>query len=138
MNLQKLKEFLRKHKKSFTPERQDVFNCAKKMHHFSAEELFSILKKKGSVSRMSVFRTVQLFEEVGVFRKVITNSNAVRYEVNSSKDHHEHMQCLNCGKLIEFPDTDLHKQLEEIAQKHDFIIQEHSIFLRGVCNKCSE
>ncbi len=137
MQLLHFKKQLKKHKKSFTSERKQIFLLAQKMQHFSAQELFEALKEKSKISRMSVFRTVQLFEQIGVLRKVITNSNAVRYELNTEENHHEHMQCSVCGQIIEFPDNSLHNQLEKIAEKHDFKIQEHSLFLRGLCKKCN-
>jgi len=138
MQIEQLKKQLHRHKKSFTLERLAMFDLAQKKQHFTAQELFENLKKeRKTVSRMSVFRNVQLFEQIGLLRKVVTNSNALHYEINTKKNHHEHMQCLKCGKIIEFSDKTLHRQLEEIATQNNFIVQKHSIFLQGLCQSCS-
>ncbi len=133
------KKILKKHNKSYTKEREIIFNVIKKLHHFDYSKLQDFLeRKKINIWRASIFRTLNLFLEIWILENICNRSWVLIYEYIDKNNHHEHMKCKNCGKIIEFDDEIIHKDLEEIAKKYDFKLLAHSITLEGLCEECKK
>lgn len=131
------KEILKKYNKSYTKEREIIFNVIKKLHHFDYSKLQDFLERKNiNIWRASIFRTLNLFLEIGILENICNKSWVLIYEYIDEKNHHEHMKCKNCGKIIEFDDEIIHNDLEKIAKKYDFKLLNHSITLEWLCREC--
>ena len=120
--------------KSCTKERRDIFKYLAKQHIISSSDIVDYFD--GSIWRASVFRTIKLFQELWIIRRVQGADKWESYEINDSDHHHEHFNCSNCWDCISFESEKLCKKIFEEAKKIGFTIQEHNIWVFGICQKC--
>lgn len=129
--------FLKEHKLKLTTERMAILAAAFKKHsHFDAELLHAELKESGSrISRATVYRTLDLLVQCGLVRKHSLGASHASYEATRD-EHHDHLVCIQCGKILEFFRADLEKSQEHICQEMDFQPLHHSLLIFGLCSKC--
>lgn len=135
---QHLKDYLRQQGYRVTPERFEVLDAVMaEPGHFEADELFLSLKQKGSkVSRATVYKTLQILEECDlVFRQRLKNHGS-RYEKAFGRTHHDHLICVQCGKIVEFVDETIEQREEAVAKKFKFKLIGHSHQIFGMCPDC--
>ena len=98
-------------------------------HHFGAEDIYRSLNDSGEeVGLATVYRVLAQFEHAGlVTRHNFEGSRAV-YELNDGK-HHDHMVCIETGKVIEFVNKDIEKLQRSIAEAHGYELVDHSFVL---------
>ena len=103
--------------------------------HKSAEDIYrALLNSNEDIGLATVYRVLTQFEAAGlVTRHHFENGMAV-FELNRG-DHHDHIVCLDCGKVEEFVDNSIEERQKTIAAQHDFDIQDHSLILYGRCRK---
>jgi Fur family ferric uptake transcriptional regulator len=107
--------------------------------HFSADELYEILKNKGHrISRDTVYRTIPLLLESGVIQKSVGDGKGEFFERTSRKGHHDHMICLRCGKIIEFECAEIEELQEKIVRDHGFTLAYHDHRLYIHCKDCQK
>lgn len=112
-----------------------------KDQHLSTEEVYDLIKNKNpKMGIATIYRTLQLFEEIGLVYKHNFDDGCSRYEIlspNSNEVHqHHHLLCKKCGKIIEVKE-DLMNSLEEIIEKqYNFEILNHVVKFTGICNQC--
>ena len=92
----------------------------------------STIDKKISIA--TVYRTVKLFEEVGIVSKHDFKGNKARYE-EVPKEHHDHLIDINTGEIIEFVDQDIEKLQKKVAEKLGYKLVDHRLELYGSKNK---
>ncbi len=107
-----------------------------KVRHLSAEDVYrELLKDDESIGLATVYRVLTQFVEAGlVIRHNFEGDRAV-FELND-EDHHDHMVCVDCGRVIEFIDQRIEELQEKVASNHDFTIQDHALTLYGICKRC--
>lgn len=137
MEKKKFREFLTTKGLRLTKGRDEILHEMLGMKkHFDPEELFIRLKTKGSkVSRASVYRTIPLLIGSGLIEEVERVDRHAHYE-RVSDDHHDHMICIKCGKVIEFCSPTIETLQSEICQKEKFKGIRHSLEILGYCEKC--
>lgn len=137
---EKFKEYLRQENLKFTPERKDIIEGVFSLHsHFDAEELQEKLKKEGkNISRATIYRTLPLLIDSGLIRETLHCREKVRYEHIYGHKHHDHMICINCGKIIEFSDRNIGKLQRKICNKKDFFPVEYKLGIKGYCKECAK
>ncbi|MFA5354696.1 MAG: transcriptional repressor [Thermodesulfovibrionales bacterium] len=140
MERKRFKEYLLTKGLKLTRERDEVLREVLAMEkHFDPEELFQRLRQKGSkVSRASVYRTIPLLVECGFIEQVERVDRHAHYEKVSKDRHHDHMICMNCGKVIEFFSPTLEMLQDEICQREGFRGVRHSLEIFGHCTDCSK
>jgi Fur family ferric uptake transcriptional regulator len=93
----------------------------------------------GSVDRSTVYRTLDIFEKIGVTSRVYTGW---KYKVELSEvfsAHHHHMTCSQCSTVISFDEPPaLLKELKHLESANGFTITSHNLELNGLCNNCSK
>lgn len=106
------------------------------IRHMSAEDVYKILLAEDeSIGLATVYRVLTQFEDAGlVIRHNFEGDRAV-FELND-EGHHDHMVCVACGNVIEFIDPRIEELQEKVASDHNFDIQDHSLTLYGVCERC--
>ena len=127
-------ETLRNTWSKVTPERKKLYNWMKEKHLFTA----SIIEQDfSSISRASIFRTLKLFCELGILRRINLGDWAESYEIECcEKHHHEHMKCNTCWEVLNFASDKICKKLFLEAKKLGFYISEHSISILWTCKAC--
>jgi Fur family transcriptional regulator, ferric uptake regulator len=107
--------------------------------HFTAEELLELCRKTDpKVSRATVYRTLAVLEEAGFVEGLETGDGGRRFEHVLGHEHHDHMVCLACEKILEFRDDELERRQELAAKRVGFQIQRHSLRLYGLCKQCQQ
>lgn len=98
-----------------------------------------LAKAHGSIDRVSVYRSVELFEKLGIVHRIYVGW---KYKLELSDDfvsHHHHLSCLSCGKIIDIEDE---KHIDEfiasVAKKFDFTPRRHQFEIDGYCASCSK
>jgi Fur family ferric uptake transcriptional regulator len=112
--------------------------------HLTAEEVYQKLREGGEeVGLATVYRVLTQFAEAGlVLRHNFEGGRAV-FELNEGR-HHDHMVCVECGKVFEFYDKEIEDRQRRAAEKAGFAIDDHALYLYGVCEgmrkhgKCSK
>ncbi len=143
MDLDKLRELLIKNNYKVTKQREVIFNTLleDEESHLSPEELHEIVNKKDKdIGIATVYRTLLLFEELGVVFKLDFDDNRYRYEIVSDgeKHHHHHLICSSCSKVIEVKDDLLDNIEEDIEDNYKFKISDHDLKFYGICSECQE
>ena len=92
-------------------------------------------EKDNRISLATVYRTVKLFEEVGILDRLEFGDGRARYE-DAERDHHDHLIDLTTGEVIEFLDPDIEALQEKIAEKYGYTLKGHRLELYGVRRGC--
>lgn len=107
--------------------------------HLSSEDLYNLVHKKDpTVGHTTVYRTLKLLTEAGLAREVRFGDNKTYYEHHYNHDHHDHMICTECGRVIEFFSADIESLQDEMADKFGFRPTHHSLRMWGVCSECQD
>lgn len=136
-----LKDKLKEKGYKLTPQRRSILNIILETEgkHLSAEEIYELVKSKcPDIGLATVYRTMQMFDEVGLVYKHNFDDGRSRYELNHhNEDHqHHHLICVGCNSVIEV-EEDLLEQLElEIERKYNFQINNHNVKFFGYCERC--
>jgi Fur family ferric uptake transcriptional regulator len=130
--------YLRSKKLKLTSERVKILaTIFGKNTHFNAEGLHTELKQQGqSVSRATIYRTLDLLVQCDLVRKNSLGSTHANYEAVLEDKHHDHLICLNCNRIIEFYRLNLERLQEEICCEQKFKPLHHSLQIFGLCLDC--
>lgn len=106
--------------------------------HVSAEEIYQILKDTGEdVGLATVYRVLTQFETAGlVMRHKFEDGRSV-YELDHG-EHHDHILCVQCGRVDEFIDETIEQRQRAIAEKTGYAMTDHALYIYGVCPQCQE
>jgi Fur family ferric uptake transcriptional regulator len=105
----------------------------------TAQEIEDELRRAGAgVSRASIYRTLEQLEELGLVHRLDLGTGIASYEpANPGGDHHHHLLCDGCGRLVSFEDSGLERAITKLARRNDFEISAHDVTLHGLCPRCS-
>ena len=129
------KDFLKQGKSRNTPERFEVLDAALAHEgHFGADDLYIKMKNSNSVvSRATVYNTLELLTQCELISKRNFGDNMTHYESNLKKQTHDHLICVDCGRIIEFTDPRVKKIPQEICDNFDFEFHSYSFNIFGRC-----
>src|SRR5256885_2420246 len=103
--------------------------------HMTAEDVFKVLLAEGSdVGLATVYRVLMQFEQAGILSRNHFESGKSVFELNEGK-HHDHLVCMDCGRVEEFFDAEIEKRQKAVEQTRGFELQEHSMELNAACTK---
>jgi Fur family ferric uptake transcriptional regulator len=103
--------------------------------HMTAEDVYKLLLTEGSdIGLATVYRVLMQFEQAGLLSRNHFESGKSVFELNEGK-HHDHLVCLDCGRVEEFYDAEIEQRQNAIAVKRGFDLQEHALSLYAVCTK---
>ncbi len=104
--------------------------------HLSAEDVYRItLEENLNIGVATVYRVLAQFEEAGILMRHHFETGKAVYELDMG-DHHDHLVCLECGKVTEFFDKEIEGLQERIAKKNGYEIVDHALYMYGVCGEC--
>lgn len=103
--------------------------------HMTAEDVFRILlQERTDIGLATVYRVLLQFEQAGILTRSSFDGGRAVYELNEGH-HHDHLICLDCGKVEEFFDEEIEKRQKAIAKAKGFTIAEHALSLYANCTK---
>jgi Fur family ferric uptake transcriptional regulator len=112
----------------------EIFQKAQQ-RHMTAEDVFKALMAEGAdIGLATVYRVLMQFEQAGLLSRNHFESGKAVFELNEGK-HHDHLVCLNCGRVEEFFDPEIESRQRAIAQQHGFQLQDHALALYANCVK---
>ena len=106
-----------------------------KVRHLTAEDVYKILLNENmDVGLATVYRVLTQFEQAGLLHRNHFETGKAIFELNEGS-HHDHLVCLDCGRVEEFYDEQIEKQQHAIALDRGFKIAEHALAIYGNCTK---
>ena len=107
--------------------------------HISSEELYRKVRKTAPrIGYTTVYRTLKLLAEAGLASVKNFGDGFARFESSAMQEHHDHLICTGCGKIIEFYSDQIETMQEKIAKQHGFLVTEHTLDLYGICRECRD
>ena len=128
------KSQLAKKKLKLTKQREIILEAFLKIDHVTAEELHHQISRKDiHLGLATIYRTLNLLCQIGIGQTRHFGDNKTIYDNVLYKNHHDHLICDKCEKIIEFECPDIERLQEEMAAKHGFILKNHRLELYGHC-----
>jgi Fe2+ or Zn2+ uptake regulation protein len=136
LNLKKGREI---HGHSMTAQRQLLLELLRDAdEHIDAKELYRRASARDkSISPATVYRTLNLFKELGLVDEMRLGKVRCYYEIKQSPEH-QHLVCRGCGRVIEFQTSYFQKLIEAVRREHKFNITKAELYLEGYCPACEE
>lgn len=135
--VQKLTRRLKDAGYSVTKPRKAVFAALTDSEAVSMAQLVKMVA--GDIDRTSVYRTVDLFEKLGIVHRIHIGW---KYKIELSEQyshHHHHAACTQCGAVTSFEESqDLESDIHALAETLGYTLEGHTLELRGVCKKCQK
>ncbi|GHA77301.1 transcriptional repressor [Formosimonas limnophila] len=116
----------------------DLFqnSVASGQRHMSADDVYRVLLSENmDIGLATVYRVLTQFEQAGLLVRRNFESGKALYELNEGEPH-DHLLCLNCGKVEEFTDPQIYQRQSEIAQQYGYALHERAMSLYGLCADC--
>lgn len=130
---------LKKKDLKLTAQRKMILNAfLNSIPHISAEELHDRLKHNNrTIGLATVYRTLKLLSECGLAGEIRLEDGITRYEPVFGHQHHDHLICLECGRIIEVIEPEIEELQQKLAQKNGFKVLSHRMELYGICKGCN-
>jgi Fur family ferric uptake transcriptional regulator len=107
------------------------------VRHMTAEDVYRLLLADGvDIGLATVYRVLTQFEQAGILVRHHFESGKAVFELNEGK-HHDHLVCLQCGRVEEFYDSEIEKRQAKVAKERGFAIAEHALYLYVECIKAN-
>ncbi|CAM3878138.1 ferric iron uptake transcriptional regulator [Avibacterium gallinarum] len=104
------------------------------MSHFSAEDVYKLLLERGEdIGLATVYRVLNQFDEANILIRHNFEGNKSVFELAPS-EHHDHIICVDCGKVFEFNDEIIEQRQKQISEQHGIKLKTHSLYLYGKCS----
>jgi Fur family ferric uptake transcriptional regulator len=136
--LERFEEFLREKDLRLTEARAAIVEAALgRSGHYPIEELIADLRSRGiRGSKATVYRTLPLLAQAGILQPAILAGDSRSYETTWGHDHHDHLVCGRCAKVVEFGHEQLEVLEREVAGRYGFRLETHHHELVGTCPDC--
>lgn len=121
-----------------TKQRQEILNVLLNLKgHRNLSQIYAqVSKTNPKIGYVTVYRTLKLLTKLGLAEQRKFADGETRYEMVSSGTHHDHLICIECGKIIEFHDNNLESLQNKIAKRYKFNTFFHRMELYGQCEIC--
>lgn len=142
---QRFERFLRNRDLRLTKQRAEILRAIYATHkHVTADQLYDMMQTSGKarglkISRATVYRTLALMTEGGFVQALdLGRESGTLYEHTFGHKHHDHMVCLECGRIIEFSDDRLERVQAEAIRRMGFVATSHRLNVFGACDRCAK
>jgi len=103
------------------------------VRHLTAEDVYRMLMQEGmDVGLATIYRVLTQFEQAGLLKRHHFEQDRAVFEINEGA-HHDHLVCLQCGRVEEFYDAEIERRQAEVASQRGFAIREHALYLYADC-----
>ncbi|NCO88565.1 hypothetical protein AUK04_01730 [Candidatus Roizmanbacteria bacterium CG2_30_33_16] len=132
--MDKVKQIIKDKGQRFTSQKKEILNVLQQKPQTVFEIYTAVNSKKNHMNKVTVYRILTSFLELGIVNKVQFNDKEARFELSNS-GHHHHLVCEVCGLIedIQLPENIF---LKEVKNKTDFKIKSHSLEFFGICDRC--
>ncbi len=136
--LERFEDFLRKKDLRLTDARAAIVEAAlARSGHYPIEDLISDLRARGiRGSKATVYRTLPLLAEAGILQPALLAGDSRSYETTWGHDHHDHLVCARCARVVEFGFEPFEVLQREVAGRYGFRLETHHHELVGTCPEC--
>ena len=139
--IDELKQVLKNKGMKYTEQRAIILQILLSIdEHLNAEEVHDIVKKDypdQNIGIATVYRTLNFLEEVKLISSISFGKDGKKYE-GIKDNHHDHLICTQCGKIVEFFDDEIEQRQEKIAKQNNFIMTDHTMQIFGLCQECQK
>lgn len=112
----------------------DLFQSSEQ-RHLTAEDVYRALMNEGmDIGLATVYRVLTQFEQAGLLERHYFESGKAVFELNEG-GHHDHLVCMQCGKVEEFFDAEIERRQNQIATERGFAIREHALYIYADCKR---
>ena len=112
-----------------------VKNEANQGRHMTAEDVYRhLIAEDMDIGLATVYRVLTQFEQAGLLQRHYFDSGKAVFELNEGS-HHDHLVCLQCGKVEEFFDPQIEERQNIVAREHGFVVSDHALYLYANCVK---
>lgn len=132
--LTRFKDILRKSGHFATKQRVSLFKYLQANPEVSIKQVVS---ETPNQDQATVYRNIKLFEKLGIISKLRLGWKSRLELTNKFHDHHHHMNCIKCGKIIAWEeDPTIELRIQTVALKQGFLPQNHQLEIHGICQAC--
>ncbi|GHA04042.1 transcriptional repressor [Arenicella chitinivorans] len=104
--------------------------------HYTAEDVYKALLDAGEeIAFATVYRVLTQFENAGLVLRHNFEGGRSVFELDDG-EHHDHMVCVKCNTVTEFYDAEIEERQKRAAEAHNFKLEDHSLYLYGMCSNC--
>ncbi|WP_428264825.1 Fur family transcriptional regulator [Haliangium sp.] len=138
--LASFQSFLHRRSLRVTPVREAILRAAlRRQDHFRVEDLVDDIRRAGgAVSVATVYRAIPLLVEAGIVEPTEVSGDGRCYETAFGREHHDHLICRECRRVVEFHFEAFEMLQREVAAKYGFLLTDHVHELIGVCGDCRQ
>ena len=138
--VERFRHYVRDHNLPLTHQREAIASALfYSSEHLSVEDIEARLRTDSvHVGKATVYRTLDLLVRAGLVVEHDFGEGFKRYEPCSATSHHEHLVCLECGKVVEFASERIARMKALIADEHGFRHHHHRLEIYGVCRECQD
>jgi Fur family ferric uptake transcriptional regulator len=135
-----LNEYMLKRGLRSTEQRRLIIDTFFEQHeHITIDSLLKQVRAVDArVGYATVYRTMKLLSESGVVQEHKFGDGFTRYELADEEAHHDHLVCLECGKIIEFEEPQIEVLQDRVAKRYGFLVRAHKHEMYGVCADCQK
>ncbi len=135
-----LLEYLKSKNRKQSRQRTEILELfLKSPRHLTANELYRQMQKYNpAIGFATVYRTLKLLCESGLCREMALEDGITRYERQQGHEHHDHLVCTKCGRVVEVVDQIIEEHQERLFKRYGFHSQRHRMELYGICKKCNK
>lgn len=136
--LRHFEDFLARRNLRLTGQRRLIVDAfLKHKGHVGAEDLYHAVRKIApGIGYTTVYRTLKLLAEAGLASSKNFGNGYARFESTRRQEHHDHLICTACGKIVEFVNEQIELLQRSVAERHGFRVTEHTLDIYGVCRDC--
>jgi Fur family ferric uptake transcriptional regulator len=134
----KIETALRRHGYKITPQRRIVINAIidNREHMTPAAIHKCVLREHPGIGLVTIYRTLEVLSELGLICEVHAGGSCRSYLVRRPSEHHHHLICSDCGKVVDFTDCGLEEMERKLSQATNFKINGHLLEFLGQCREC--
>ncbi len=134
----KIEQALRQHGYKITPQRRTVINAIVQSHeHLTPAAIHQkVCREHPGIGLVTIYRTLEMLAGLGLICEMHAGGNCRSYLMRRPAEHHHHLICADCGRVIDFTDCDLSGLERRLAKETSFKISGHLLEFLGQCRSC--
>lgn len=134
----RIEQELRRHGYKVTPQRRTVIGAIiDSQEHLTPAAIHErVSREHPSVGLVTIYRTIEILAQLGLICEMHAGGNCRSYLMRRPAEHHHHLICSDCGKVVDFTDCDLGELEKRLAAETKFKINSHLLEFLGQCRQC--